>query len=243
VFFPLFNKYAMPAVCKCVALQMEKEEFERERKARRDRLERHYKRSIMSDRLKRASFENFEPRRGTESVLYEAKKFANDFESTELGLMLYGTPGNGKSHLMAAVHHELDKQGYVCLFLDVSQLFNIAKDTFKHSSKVSLTDIITAAVDCDLLTLDEIGSGVLTETEFNDILFPIINGRMGKKTNYTSNLDLNRLGNWFAKGKNGEPLDNYGRLIDRIIGSCEIYENLASSKRQEDAMRRINDIA
>lgn len=241
VFFPLFQKYVMPSACKCVASRMEKDQLDLERSVRRDRLERHYKRSIISESLKRASFENFIIRRGTENVFNEAKRFADTFRIQEFGLMLYGKPGNGKSHLMASIHHELVKHGYVCLFLDVSQLFNTAKDTFKFSSKVSLTDIITAAVDCDLLTLDEIGSGVLSETEFNDILFPIINGRMGKKTNYSSNLDLNRLSKWFEKGRNGGALDTDGRLIDRIIGSCRVFENLATSKRHEDALKRMHD--
>ncbi|MGO4540352.1 ATP-binding protein [Paenibacillus sp. 2TAB19] len=222
---------------------MEQEVQEAERKERRARLEKNYKHSIMSERLKRVSFDSFQLRRGTEAVYYEAKRFAEEFESVTCGLMIYGGVGNGKSHLAAAIHHEVEKKGYVSLFLDVSQLFNIAKDTFKNSSKITLTDIINAAVDCDLLTLDEIGSGVLTETEYNDILFPIINGREGKKTNYTSNLNLNQLRNWFAKGRNNEPLDTAGRLIDRILGSCNIHENIATSKRQEDAMKRMEDTA
>jgi DNA replication protein DnaC len=217
---------------------MEKEEEDMERKLRREKLEKSYKKSIMNDRLKVASFQNFEIRRGTELCLADAKDFVSNFDIQKEGLLFYGRPGNGKSHLAAAIHHEIDRRGYVCLFLDVSQLFNIAKDTFKHSSKTSLTDIINGAINCDLLTLDEIGSGVLTETEFNDILFPIINGRQGKVTNYTSNLSLPRMRDWFAFGRNKEPLDTDGRLIDRIIGSCNVIENQATSKRQEDAMNR-----
>jgi DNA replication protein DnaC len=240
IYFGLMKKYVMPSACKCDVIRMEKEEEERLRKLRRAQLEKTYKHSIMSEGLKTASFGNFISRRGTELCLTESKKFSDEFEDRKEGLLMFGKPGNGKSHLLAAIHHDLDRRGYVSLFLDVSQLFNIAKDTFKFSSKVSLTDIITAAIDCDLLTLDEIGSGTLTETEFNDILFPIINGRQGKKTNYTSNLDLKRLNQWFAFGKKGEPLDVDGRLIDRIIGSSVIIENHGTSKRQEDAMNRMN---
>lgn len=240
VYFGLMKKYVMPSACTCDVIRMEKEEEERLRKLRRSQLEKTYKHSIMSEGLKTASFDNFQPRKGTEKCLVTARRFADEFEAHKDGLLMFGKPGNGKSHLLAAVHHDLERRGYVSLFLDVSQLFNIAKDTFKFSSKVSLTDIITAAIDCDLLTLDEIGSGTLTETEFNDILFPIINGRQGKKTNYTSNLDLKRLNNWFAYGKKGEPLDVDGRLIDRIIGSSVIIENQGTSKRQEDAMNRMN---
>lgn len=239
VYVPMLRKYAIPSACACITREREKEEAARERRNRRDKLERIYSKNIMNERLKRALFENFLPRPGTEEIKSAALRFVRDFESQETGMFVFGSVGNGKSHLMAAVHHELYRQGYVCLFLDCSQLFNIAKDTFKSSSKFSLTDIINAAVNADLLTLDELGSGFITETEFNDILLPIINGRQGKLTNYTSNLDMERLKNWFATDKYGKPVDPDGRVIDRIIGSCDIYQNTATSKRQEDAMKRL----
>ncbi|MDP5277231.1 ATP-binding protein [Chengkuizengella axinellae] len=196
------------------------------------------KQSLMSKTLKHASFDNFILRDGTEEAYSEFKRFAEDFENQEFGKMVYGSVGNGKSHLAAATHHELYEQGYVTLFLDCSQLFNLVKDTMNRNSKITITDIITAANTCDLLTLDELGSGYLTEYEFNSILYPIINGRMGKKTNYTTNLNLRELKEWFAKDKYGNPLDEKGRLLDRIIGSCDIIENRGTSKRQEDAMNR-----
>lgn len=239
IYFPLKNRYVMPGACKCDVIRMEREQEIEDRKQRRALLEKAYKRSIMSDTLKQSTFDTFIIRQGTEHCFTEARSMAEGFGDRREGLLMFGKPGNGKSHLAAAIHHHVDAQGYVSLFLDIPQLFNIAKDTFKSSSKLSLTDIITAAIDCDLLTLDELGSGILTETEFNDILFPIVNGRQGKKTNYTSNLDIGRLRNWFAYGRNKEPLDVDGRLIDRMLGSCIILENRGTSKRQEDAMKRM----
>lgn len=221
---------------------MKREEKERERKVRRMNMERAYCKNIMNEALKKTWFHNFQDRRGTEAAKQAATEFVAGFETKRTGLMFFGVPGNGKSHLAAAIHHELDNQGHVCLFLDVSQLFNLAKDTFNNQTKTTLVDIINGAIQCDLLTLDEIGSGYLTEYEFNDILFPIINGRQGKPTNYTTNLDLSRLERWFMTDKYGKPVDPDGRLYDRILGSTDIYENKASSKRREDAIVRIKGI-
>lgn len=236
----MLKKWVMPAACKCQIEKYEHDAAETERMNRKSRMKKAFAKSMMNEKLKVATLENFINREGSESCHMAARDFVKRFTEMDVGLFFFGKPGNGKSHLLAAVHHKLNSEGHVCLFLDCSQLFNLAKDTMNKNSKVTLTEIINSAIECDLLTLDEIGSGLLTEYEYNDILIPIINGRQGKKTNYTTNLDLMRLTNWFAKDKFKNDLDIDGRLIDRIIGSCDIFENIATSKRQEDAVRRMS---
>src|SRR5690242_2227089 len=100
IHFPLMKRYVMPAACKCDIARIEREEEERERKLRRAMLEKTYKRSIMNERLKTASFDNFELRRGTELCFTESRNFAEQFENRTDGLLMFGKPGNGKSHLL-----------------------------------------------------------------------------------------------------------------------------------------------
>lgn len=235
---PFLKKYVFP-VCRCVTLEMEKEEERQERIKRKQDMEKVFRQNLMNERLKTASFENFLSREGTNHFFEEVKRFATDFPNRECGLLGYGDPGNGKSHLFVAAHHYLDYQGYVCLFLEVPRLLNLVDDAKKYKSNVGVNDIINAAIHCDVLTLDELGAGKITQEEFTDVLFPIINGRQGKLTNYTTNLDLDELRMWFATDKFGKPLDDKGRIIDRILGSCDIIQNEGTSKRQEDAFERL----
>lgn len=239
-YFPFKKQWGLNKGCPCVVAESEKAQLETERRYRRGKMERIFSRSIMNEKLKQASFDNFIARTGSESVLSAALEFVGTYETRETGLLFYGPPGNGKSHLAASIHHELDRQGFVCLFLDVPQLIEMAKGTFKNDSKISITDIVSGAVSCDLLTLDELGAGSITEFEYKDILFPILNGRQGKITNFTSNLDLERLENWLLRDKQGKIVDEDGRLFDRILGCTDIYENTATSKRREDALKRMN---
>ncbi|WP_301627328.1 ATP-binding protein [Paenibacillus apis] len=217
----------------------EKAEKERERRYRRGQMERVFSRNIMNEQLRAARLDNFIEREGTESLLSASKKFVEGFELRKTGLLLYGPPGNGKSHLAAGIHHELNHQGYVCLFLDVPQLIKLAETATRFDSKINLTDIINGAVSADLLTLDELGAGDISSKIYTDILFPIINGRQGKITNYTTNLSLDRLENWLLYDKYKNIVDEEGRLFERIFTSADIYQNKATSKRREDALARM----
>lgn len=180
-------------------------------------------------------------------MLEKSLNFYRGFSAQKLGMLFFGTPGNGKSHLARAVQRSLDADGWATLFLDWPQLVEIAKATFNQrpadgsQRAASIDGIVRAAVNADLVVLDEIGAGDLTDWEFKTLLFPIINGRQGKKTIYTTNLSPDRLEQWFARDKNGKPLDEDGRCIDRILGNCEIIKNNGSSKRREDALRRMGE--
>lgn len=193
---------------------------------------------IINPKIKDAGFKNFEKRKGTETAYQAAVQFYREFKTDEDGLLLFGPVGNGKSHLARAIQRAMEHDGYVTLFLDFPRMAEKAKDTFSKNG-ISVDDIIQSAISVDLLVLDEIGAGPLTSFEYKSLLFPILNGRAGKKTVYTTNLDLDRLDKWLKSDKDGEPLDEDGRLIDRIIGDCKIVKNSGSSKRQEDRRKKM----
>ncbi|MBP1999729.1 DNA replication protein DnaC [Paenibacillus shirakamiensis] len=190
--------------------------------------------NLIPDSLLNAGFKNFQTRPGSEKCYDIAKDFYRNFENEQMGYVFFGTPGNGKSHLSRAVQRSLDADGYPTLFLDWPKISDLARKAIKDE-KINIGAIVKAAIDVDLLVLDDIGTGHLTDYEFKTVAFPIINGRQGKKTLFTSNLSPDRLEEWFARDKDNRPLDVDGRCIDRIIGSCKFVLNKATSYRRERA--------
>lgn len=225
-------------VCNCIKEKELAEHKERELVAQREKVKRIYGDGLIDEELKNASFDNFNHRPELDRAYRITRDFTENFEQQEFGLYLFGSVGTGKSHLVASIHKELIKQGYASVYIDVTQLFGLAKSSFKEGSKKSDQDYIQAAIRCELLTLDEIGLAPLTEYEFK-ILFQILNGRKGKLTNFTSNLDLDRLERWFSVDKNGKPLDEDGRLFDRLMGSTLPIAINAGSYRKYKAQQRM----
>jgi DNA replication protein DnaC len=238
MFIAPLKKYIFPT-CGCIVDKNEKWREDQERLHRKKQMEKAYRQNIINESLTAARFDNFTQREGAENLYNAALEFAKEFESRKQGLLIFGAVGNGKSHLAASIHHYLDERNYVSLFLDCSQLFNIAEDAKKYSSKSSVVEIVNAAIGCDLLTLDELGAGKITQDEFTDILFPIINGRQGKITNFTTNLNLDEIGEWLRTDKYKQPLDDKGRLLDRIIGNTKIIQNNGTSYRREQRLRLV----
>lgn len=228
-------------VCDCVKQRFLEEQKEMELKMKRDRIRRLYGDGLIDKELQGASFDNFNPRSGTENALRLAQHFVNKFKEQTFGLYLFGPKGAGKSHLAAAIHHELLRQGFASVFIDTSQLFGLAKATFNKQTNRTDQDYIRAAIGAELLVLDEIGLAPLSNYEFQ-LLFQIVNGRKGKPTIYTSNLDLSRLREWLKRDRNGQPLDEDERIFDRIVGGALPIEIKAESYRQFLAKERARQI-
>ncbi|WP_369678799.1 hypothetical protein [Planococcus faecalis] len=67
--------------------------------------------SELGKRFEESDFANFDSRPGAENAEKIARYYADNFEEFGLeSILLWGVPGNGKSHLAAAVHNQLRKK-------------------------------------------------------------------------------------------------------------------------------------
>ncbi len=124
------------------------------------------------------------------------------------GLVLMGSPGTGKTYLMAGLAYQCTiTHGISCMFQGFSELLSDIKDGF--SSQKSEIEIITPHLAAELLIIDDLGKGRNTEWELS-VLDTLISKRYNSNkpimvtSNYTEKEATTIKERLLTKDKTGE---------------------------------------
>lgn len=197
------------------------------------KIEKFFKMSQLGERFRNISFQNWENREGTELVYKTCEDFVINFEQyrkTGESLLIYGNPGNGKTHLSAAMAGYLLKKGYSVIFQVVPDMLDKIRATYS-SNQESEIEIVNSLISADLLILDDLGAQKLSEWNESKI-YQIINARYAKKLPIviTANIPLLTFETYTGS-----------RVWDRLLEICTIVENQGESYRKKAAMERIKN--
>lgn len=132
------------------------------------------------------------------AALRQSEQYVEDFIAheggrfTDIGLIFIGPPGTGKTHLAAAVLHDLiERYGIRGKFIDFTTLLRQIQATFDPDTKGSAHTVLKPIFEAELLVLDELGAQKPTDW-VQQTLYDIINTRYtGRRpTIFTSNYRL-----------------------------------------------------
>ena len=107
-----------------------------------------------------STFENFDRVKGTEDV-FEAAKLIATLETEWKLLLIYGTWGNGKTHLLEAIALEIWAKGYSAYIQTFPDFVSRLKGTFDRSKDpedASFNTLMAWLCTMPYLLLDDVGS-------------------------------------------------------------------------------------
>ena len=150
-----------------------------------------YNRAQFPARYAGKNLENFEERaEGPVSLKYELLTLRNQFHPGDSGLVLWGSPGTGKTHLMTAFLSYLTlERGLPCRFIDFGDLTTRIKRGYDRG--LSENEVIDDLVNIPILCIDELGKGRGSDWEIS-VLDALVNRRYNaqRSTFFTTNFPV-----------------------------------------------------
>lgn len=227
----LGKKMKVPVMCECeIKIYEEQKELET-RKENMLKLEKLRNHSLMDNKFKNCTFENFEVDEHNKTYFNMANKYVMNFQEIKkenMGMMLYGPPGTGKTYLAFCIANELISKLTPVIAISSIGLLNKIKETYKKYGSEGEYEIIRSLKNASLLILDDLGAESSTEWA-KEKLYEIIDSRYRdeKPMIITTNLTTNQLKNKLASG------DGIYRTYDRIIEMCTQVEVKGKQRRLE----------
>ena len=198
-------------VCNCARQQYDYEEKERRKQEESDRIMRLRSAGISSQSFRDASFETDDGKNPKPMGIL--RRYADKWEEIQqknIGLLLYGDVGTGKSYGAACIANKLIEQKIPACMVNLSSVLN-SMGGYQSEEKNSY---ISNLMQYPLLILDDFGMERQTEYALEQV-FNVIDARYrsGKPLIITTNLSLAEL--------NSPKSREHKRIYDRILEMCQ----------------------
>ena len=152
-----------------------------------------------------------------------------DFVRRAENLLAFGLPGRGKSHLVAAIAHELVKRGISVLY---TPDYALVQQLLKAKKELLLERVLKKLDRIEAVILDDIGY-IQQDHQEMEVLFTFLAERYERRTVViTSNLVFSQWDKIFK-----DPMTTMA-AIDRLVHHSVILELTGPSYRNEEAEKR-----
>jgi DNA replication protein DnaC len=231
-----------------------------------DRTERMLARARVPERYRHCDFENFETDNDIENATREqlsawnrslaqaklvVERFAREFpvgDTLQLGLLLMGPCGAGKTHLAVAALKEIVLRGHSGLFYDYRELLKEIQDSYSVESQSTEMGVLEPVLKAEILVLDDVGSskpslwaletvGHILNTRYNEKRVTFLTTNFldsDSASNGASISSAQRVAGMRAPAIEDSLTDRVGKRIrSRLYEMCRTVEIFAPDYRKE----------
>lgn len=174
---------------------------------------------------------SFKTKRLPKNALYQFKTLLEgDFLDRKENLLMFGSPGSGKTHLICALAQALISKGKRIYF---SKCNLLVQDLLIAKKELKFSNIIKKLSKFDAIIIDDIGYVHQSRKEM-EVLFSLLAERYEQGSILiTSNLPFSKWGKIFK-----DPIMTTA-AIDRLVHHSIIFELNLKSYRMEKALKKI----
>lgn len=216
----------VPVMCDCKKKKLEDERIQNVRNEKEMRLNQLFKNSLMDSKFKQCTFDNWDHNLGSEKIYKITKNYTNSFsemKKNNVGLLLHGTPGNGKTYATCCVANELIEKGVTCICVSINSLLERIKETYNKYGNQGEIDVLRGLTNADLVIIDDLGTEQATEWSKTRV-YNIIDSRYrnGLPLIISTNITMEKIKEIYSE-----------RTYDRILEMCTPVKNDKKSIRAE----------
>ena len=211
-------------LCMCQSLKVEEEE-NKHKQIQQEYINKQKADSCFDDKsLKSKTFDATDKN----SKIYTlAFRYADNFDKmlkNNMGLILHGERGTGKTHISACIANSVLSQSYSVYMTKLSVLMSKMQENYSEN-KLHLLNKIN---DVDLFILDDLGTERHTGAAM-ELIFDIIDKRYLSKKPIIVSTNLTQ--EEFTNNENTQ----YRRIFDRIIENCTFVKSDIKNQRADKA--------
>lgn len=219
---------ACKQICSCRSKQLEEQKRRDQQKEKELTLNKYFSSGWANEQMKNCTFEKWDNEKCPTEYRDRAEAYVSNFKNMldhNVGMMILGHSGNGKTYTSAAILNAVKAQGYTGMIIQMAQLIELADSWSKNfEQRMTETAFYKKLRHADLLVIDDFG----VEHKFvREKVYAIIDERLKQKLPLivTSNLIQEEL------------FEYHPRIISRLTECCSIlsvYENKDNRKEMKE---------